>query len=315
MLARRVLGPLKTLREGAERIGRGDLSSRLELATGDEFESLADEFNRMAASLEELQQDWELKIDARTSELAVANQKLREASEHKSRFLANVNHELRTPVSAIIGFTRLVLRKSEGQIRIAERDKLQKTLITAERLLEVINGLLDFAKIEAGRMELLPEHFRIDDAIQTAAATIEPMLNGHVRLVREVQADMPALNTDRKKLEQILINLLVNAAKFTERGEIKIAACCNKGLLNLAITDSGAGMSQDALTHIFEEFHQGSKATARKYGGTGLGLAIVRRLVDVLGGEIVVNSTLGVGSTFNVRIPLHAVPASNRTSH
>jgi signal transduction histidine kinase len=303
---RRVVGPLRSLRQGVERIGSGDLSHRVELKTGDEIEILAEEFNKMTDRLRDAYAGLEQKVAERTQELAVANQKLDEASRHKSQFLANVSHELRTPLNAIIGFTRLVLRKTEGQIAGLQTENLQKVLISAEHLLHLINGLLDLSKIEAGRMEVLPESFKLGEVIEKAASTVEPMLkDGSVRLVREIALDVPPINTDREKLEQILLNLLSNAAKFTERGEIKISAWRENGFLKVAVSDTGIGMEREALQYIFEEFRRVDGAGTRKYSGTGLGLAIVKKLVALLGGEISVESELGKGSTFTVKLPIH----------
>jgi signal transduction histidine kinase len=300
------VGPLGTFRPGVERIGSGDLSHRVELKTGDEIEILAEEFNKMTGQLRDAHAGLEQKVAVRTQELAVANQKLDEASRHKSQFLANVSHELRTPLNAIIGFTRVVLRKTEGQIPDLQSENLQKVLISAEHLLQLINGLLDLSKIEAGRMEVLAEFFRLDEVIEKAASTVEPMLkDGSVRLVREIALDLPPINTDREKFEQILLNLLSNAAKFTERGEIKISAWQENGFLKVAVSDTGIGMEREALQHIFEEFRRVDVAGTRKFSGTGLGLAIVKKLVTLLGGEISVKSELGKGSTFTVTLPIH----------
>jgi signal transduction histidine kinase len=305
-VARRVIRPLRTLRQGVERIGSGDLSHRVELKTGDEIEILAEQFNKMTAALQEAYTGLENKIADRTQELVIANQRLDQASRYKSQFLANVSHELRTPLNAIIGFTRLVLRKTEGQIPNLQTENLQKVLISAEHLLQLINGLLDLSKIEAGRMEVLPESFRLDEVIEKAASTVEPMLkDDSVRLVREIALDIPPINTDREKFEQILLNLLSNAAKFTERGEIKISAWQENGFLKVAVSDTGIGMEREALQYIFEEFRRVDVAGTRKYSGTGLGLAIVKKLVTLLGGEISVESELGKGSTFTVKLPIH----------
>ncbi len=305
LISRRVLRPVEVLRRGAARIGAGALDHRIDVRTGDELEALGEEFNRMAARLQESYTSLEQKVDQRTHELSGLNQKLDEASRHKSQFLANVNHELRTPVSAIIGFTRLVLRKTEGQIHEAEREKLQKTLITGEHLLNMINGLLDLAKIEAGRVEVRLETVKVDEVIRWAASTVEPILkDGRVRLIREIASGIPSLNTDREKLEQIILNLLSNAAKFTEKGEIKISASQENGSLKLVVSDTGIGIEKRALNHVFEEFHRADTLSTRKHGGTGLGLAIVKKLVNVMGGDICVESEVGKGSTFTVTLPL-----------
>ena len=238
-------------------------------------------------------------------ELGEKNEQLEVASKHKSQFLANVSHELRTPLNSIIGFTRIVLRRSEGKIDVLQKENLQKVLISAEHLLNLINGLLDLAKIEAGRMEIYAETFKLEEIVRIATATVEPMLrNGNVRLVTEIAADLPLIKTDRDKLKQVVLNLLSNSAKFTEKGEIKVAAWTVNGSMKLAVSDTGIGMTQDAINYIFEEFRQVDMSTTRKYGGTGLGLAIVKRLTNLLGGDIAVESEEGKGTKFTVTLPM-----------
>jgi len=304
-VARRVVRPLGALREGVERIGWGDLSYRLQLETGDEIEVLAEEFNRMTAALQEAYAGLEQKVAERTQALLVANEKLDDASRHKSRFLASVSHELRTPLNAIIGFTRVVLRKTEGQIAGLQRENLHKVLISAEHLLTLINGLLDLSRIEAGRMDIVPKAFKLDEVLDVAVSTVEPMLkSGRVQLVREIAPGLPPLDTDREKLQQILLNLLANAAKFTEDGEIKVSAWQEEGSLKLVVADTGIGMEREALGYIFDEFRRVESAGAQQYPGTGLGLAITRQLVRLLGGKIAADSEVGKGSTFMVLIPI-----------
>ena len=289
------------------------LSSRLEIKTGDEIETLAEEFNKMTAHLREAQTGLERKVAERTQALTVANEKLEEASQHKSQFLANVNHELRTPMSAIIGYGRLVLRETEGQIPQLQRENLQDLLRNAERLLNQIDSLLDFAKIEAGKMEVTVQPVKVDEVIQGAISTIEPIVNGGgVRIIREIAPDIPAMSTDRQKLRQIILDLLDNAAKFTERGEIKIIASQQNGSLKVVVSDTGIGIPKTELIKIFEEFHRGDLSSAKSYRGTGLGLAIVKQFVNLLGGEIAVESEVGKGSVFTVTLPLEN--PSNETS-
>lgn len=305
LVSRRVVRPLETLRHGVERIRKGDLTARLDLKTGDEIEILADEFNEMAAHLREAYAGLERKVAGRTRELTLANEKLEEASKLKSQFLANVNHELRTPVSAIIGYARLLRRETVGQISPLQTENLHDLLQNAERLLNLIDSLLDFARIEAGKMELRVEPVRVDEIIDGATSSVEPFLNhGSVRVMREIAAGIPPLNTDREKLRQIIINLLDNAVKFTERGEIKIAARQQNGSFQLMVSDTGIGIDKEDLSRIFEEFHRGDSSNMRKYRGTGLGLAIAKRFVNLLGGEISVESEVGKGSTFTVMLPL-----------
>lgn len=230
---------------------------------------------------------------------------LEAANKHKSQFLANVSHELRTPLNAIIGFTRMVIRKTGDQIPKLQKDNLQKVLISSEHLLSLINDLLDLAKIESGRMEVFAEFFKIEEVIQVATTTVEPLLkDGRVRLITEINRDVPTLNTDRDKLKQSILNLLSNAAKFTEKGEIKVSAWQENGSLKLVVSDTGIGMKKEALENIFEDFRQADMSSSSKFGGTGLGLAIVKRFVNLLGGDIGVESEVGKGSTFTITLPL-----------
>ena len=239
------------------------------------------------------------------NEIQEKSKQLEAANRHKSDFLARVSHDLRTPLNAIMGFTRIVLRRMEGQMPDLQKENLQKVLISSEHLLNLINGLLDLAKIDAGKMDVIAVSFRLEEIINMSTATVEPLLkDGRVKIVRDVPPGLPPLKTDRDKLKQILLNLLSNAAKFTEQGEIRVSASRENGILKLAVSDTGIGMNPAALEHIFEEFQQAEKTTASKYGGTGLGLAIVKKFINLMGGEIAVESEIGKGSTFTVTIPM-----------
>jgi signal transduction histidine kinase/HAMP domain-containing protein len=238
-------------------------------------------------------------------EIEEKSRQLEVANRHKSDFLANVSHDLRTPLNSIIGFTRIVLRRTGDQIPDLQKENLQKVLISSEHLLKLINGLLDLAKIEAGRMELFAETFKLDEVVRVATSTVEPMLkDGRVRLVTEIAPDISPVRSDREKLKQILLNLLSNAAKFTEQGEIRVSARHENGTLKLAVSDTGIGMKKEALNHIFEEFRQAERSTSSTYGGTGLGLAIVKRLTNLMGGDVAVESEVGKGSKFTITIPM-----------
>lgn len=239
-------------------------------------------------------------------EIEEKGRQLEAANRHKSDFLANVSHDLRTPLNSIIGFTRIVLRRTGDQIADLQKENLQKVLISSEHLLKLINGLLDLAKIEAGKMEVIAETVRVEDIVSMATATVEPLLkDGRVRFVKDIPPDLPPLATDRDKLKQILLNLLSNAAKFTEDGEIRVSARQENGNLKLAVSDTGIGMKKESLEHIFEEFRQAEKSTASRYGGTGLGLAIVKKFTNLMGGDIGVESEVGKGSKFTITIPIN----------
>jgi signal transduction histidine kinase len=282
-----VIGPVEQMDTRLSEIATGDFSQHVDVLNRDELGALAGNLNQM------------------NDELGQLYGQLEAANRHKSEFLANVSHDLRTPLNAIIGFTRMVLRKTEGQIPDLQKDNLQKVLVSGEHLLGLINSLLDLAKIEAGRMEVFSESFRLDEVIHMTASTIEPMLkDGRVRLVREIAPDIPPLNTDRQKLKQIILNLLSNAAKFTEQGEIKVSAWQENSSVKLTVADTGIGMKQEALSHIFEEFRQAETSTSGQYGGTGLGLAIVKKFVNLMGGDIGVESEAGKGSKFTIILPI-----------
>jgi len=278
--------------------------ARLDVRTGDEIEILADEFNKMTAHLEEARADLERKVAERTQKLSIANEKLAEVSQHKSQFLASVNHELRTPVAAIIGYGRLLRRETQGQISPLQRQNIQDLLDNAERLLGLIDSLLDFARIEAGKMDVRVQPVAVEEVIQAAVATIEPAVNdAGLRLIRDISPGLPVLYTDREKLRQVILNLLDNAAKFTERGEITVSAWPCDGRLRLVVADTGPGIAPDELGRIFEAFHRGGSSGRRTSRGAGLGLAIVAKFVDLLGGVLEVQSEVGKGSMFTVTLP------------
>jgi len=304
-MRQRVVRPLETLRRGVERIGKGDLDHRLDMKTSDDIEILADEFNKMAAHVKEAYTNLERKVAERTHELTVANAQLAELNSLKSQFLANVNHELRTPLSAIISYAGLILNETRGQISLLQKENLQDLLKNAERLLTLIDSLLDISAIEAGKLPVRVEPVDLAEIVRTAVATIESTVDkNYVHVIRSSAPNMPVFNTDRDKLRQILLNLLDNAAKFTEHGEIRISAARENGSVKLVVSDTGIGIAEQDLDRVFEEFHRVGTANGKKYRGTGLGLAIVKRLIGLLGGSIEVSSKLGEGSSFTVTLPL-----------
>ncbi|MCP4540047.1 MAG: response regulator [Chloroflexi bacterium] len=228
-----------------------------------------------------------------------------EANQTKNVFLANMSHELRTPLNAIIGFTRLAKRRSQDVLPQKQLDNLEKVLVSAEYLLTLINAILDISKIEAGRMEVHPTAFNAEMLINACSRTVQPFIeNEALSLVQDVQVDLPLLFTDQDKVRRILLNLLSNAIKFTQTGTVAVTAQRWGNALMLAVTDTGIGIPEDALERIFEAFQQVDDSTTRKYGGTGLGLSISRHLARLLGGDLTVKSTVGVGSTFTAVIPL-----------
>jgi signal transduction histidine kinase len=238
------------------------------------------------------------------SQLVAAKDEAMKATQAKSQFLANMSHELRTPMNAIMGFTRLVMRRSKDDLQTKQYENLEKILISSEHLLTLINDILDLSKIEAGQIEIHPADFSLESLVDACLRTLEPLVESNrVRLVKEIEPDLPMLFTDEDKLKQILINLLSNAVKFTEKGTITLASRSRNGTIVIEATDSGIGIAEEALDQIFEEFQQVDSSTTRRHGGTGLGLAITRHLSGLLGGDITVQSRVGVGSTFTVTVP------------
>ena len=251
-------------------------------------------------------------VDQRTRELETAREQAVEANRTKSNFLANMSHELRTPLNAIIGFSRVVMRRSKDTLEPREFENMGKILGSAEHLLSLINTVLDLSKIEAGRMELYPEEFDLEPAIEACLRTVEPMVQSKdLALVVDIEAGLPTLVTDEDKLKQILINLLSNAVKFTAAGRVSVTCRRAPGAVSIAVADTGIGIAPDALGSIFEEFRQVDGSSTRQYGGTGLGLAITRHLVELLGARIEVESEQGEGSTFTVTVPIRYVFAPN----
>ena len=246
----------------------------------------------------------ETRIGERTQQLRQLNQQLQSASRHKSEFLANMSHELRTPMNAIIGFTKLVMRRSKEQLPQKQYENLQKSLSSAEHLLTLINQILDLSKIEAGRLEVYPARFRLETMIEECVRTVEPMIKAeYVELSSNVASGLPELYSDRDKLKQIVLNLLSNAIKFTERGQIRLEAKGGKEWIAIDVADTGRGIPRDKFDFIFEEFRQIDGGATRQRGGTGLGLSISRHLARLLGGDISVYSVVGEGSTFTIKVP------------
>jgi signal transduction histidine kinase/HAMP domain-containing protein len=253
-------------------------------------------------------------VYADVTDLQEARDQALQATEAKSQFLASMSHELRTPMNAIIGFTRLVMRRAKDVLPAQQYGNLEKILASANHLLALLNDVLDLSKIEAGKMAVLVERFEVAPLLGQVQAVVQPLIarNGNT-LVVEGAPDLGAMTSDQTKLRQNLLNLLSNAAKFTKDGRITLAArrLARDGeeWLEFKVSDTGIGMTAEQLGKLFEAFSQAEASTARDYGGTGLGLAITRRYCRMLGGDITAVTAPGTGSTFTMLLPAIAPDA------
>lgn len=306
-----IVKPLKHLTEVADQVRDGKLNERANLKTGDEFETLSRSFNKMLhhlmdwqAALQNANEDLDRKVD----EQAQLNLKLYEMNQVKSEFLANMSHELRTPLNSIIGFSEVLEAGGlDGkQLRFASNIKSSGRL-----LLDLINDVLDLAKLEAGMMEVRPTDFSINQLCNELGDMVRTLAEKKsIQLVYEGDENFEPVFQDKIKIRQVLTNLLSNAIKFTpEGGKIRFTASrTREDLLSLQVSDTGVGIAESDQEIIFEKFRQGpsalgSDALTREVSGTGLGLSIVKELCILLGGKISLDSQVGKGSTFTVVIP------------
>ena len=307
-----IVRPLEHLRDVSEEISRGHTEVRAEIHTNDEFEDLAESYNRMLRHMTDAQT--ELKqvndtLDAKVDQLAQLNMKLYEMNRLKSDFLANMSHELRTPLNSIIGFSEVL----QGIDNLSDKQKRYATNIqkSGRILLDMINDILDLAKVEAGKMDVRLSEFQIALIVNAQCDLVRTLTEDkNIDLLVNVSEDLPPLYQDQIKIQQILTNLLSNAIKFTpEGGRISVnASRDNKDRLQLVVADTGVGIAEIDRDVIFEKFRQSAQVTGkdgmtREFSGTGLGLSIVKELCKLLQGEIDFESELGKGSTFKVLLP------------
>jgi len=267
-------------------------------------------YEQLKAASDELQ----ARVQAATAELATQNELLRrqaieleQASRLKSQFLANMSHEFRTPLNAILGYTHMLLQGVAGDLLPAVKRQLQRIDSNGRHLMTIINEILDITRIEAGKMPMQLSEFNLNELVPEVMTELDPVISrSKLTVAPRLRPDLPTIYSDRQKVKQIIVNLLSNALKFTHEGGIQITVGYNPAerTASVAVADTGIGISPENHEKIFEDFRQVDDSPSRQYGGTGLGLAICRRLATALGGRITLESTMGVGSTFTLTIPV-----------
>jgi signal transduction histidine kinase len=239
------------------------------------------------------------------TEIGEKSRQLELASQHKSQFLANMSHELRTPLNAILGYTELIIDNIYGEVPDKARTTLERIQSNGKHLLGLINDVLDLSKIEAGQLNLTLTDYSVKDVVHNVFGAVESLANNKkLALKVEIAPNLPPAHGDERRLTQVLLNLVGNAIKFTDEGEVAIKASSANGSVTVAVRDTGPGISQADQAKIFEEFQQADSSTTKEKGGTGLGLAIARRIVEMHGGRLWVESEPGRGSTFSFTVPI-----------
>jgi two-component system, NtrC family, sensor kinase len=311
LLARRLVRPIESIQTAAARIGSGALDQRIEVAANDELGALAEEFNRMATQLQESYSSLEQKVEERTLELETAlseldekSRELEAASEHKSAFLANMSHELRTPLNAILGFSQVLREGMAGEVNAKQAEYLDDVLSSGNHLLALINDVLDLSKVEAGEVELEVAPFSLREALERGIVMVrERASEDGVQLALGLDTGVDVIEGDERRIRQVIFNLLSNAVKFTPPGgAVDVSAAQVNGEVRVSVADSGPGIAPEDHKRIFEEFRQ-TEAGVSQGEGTGLGLALSKRLVELHGGRIWVDSELGRGATLVFTLP------------
>jgi len=304
-VVRRLVKPIQSLAVSAQAIQHGDFSKQTQVVGVDELGQLAQAFNDMVVAIQKRETDLRQQAD----ELRVATAKATEASRVKGEFLANVSHELRTPLNAIIGFSDMLLMGMSGELNDKQRHKIERLEENGKRLLTLINHVLDLTRIEARRIEIASKPFSPTTLAERLTAQMQVLAERrNLNFITYIDPALPkTLVGDEDRIEQVIVNLLSNAFKFTEKGTVTLEVSLNlpQHEWNIVVSDTGMGIPPHALEIIFEEFRQVDGSSSRAFKGSGLGLAITRNLVRIMDGQIQVQSELEVGSKFIVSFPIN----------
>jgi signal transduction histidine kinase len=282
-----IVGPVTEIETRLSQIATGDFTKRVDVRNRDELGTLAINVNHMSEQLGQLYEEVEA------------------ANRHKSQFLANMSHELRTPLNSILGYSELLIDGIYGELAEKCRSVLERVQSNGKHLLGLINDVLDLSKIEAGQLTLAVDDYSMSSIVKSVVAITESLARAKgLALSTLIQGELPTGRGDERRLTQVLLNLVGNAIKFTDKGSVEVNARVEDEQFIVSVRDTGAGIAEADQSLIFDEFQQVDSANTRQKGGTGLGLAIAKRIVEMHGGRIVLESTLGFGSTFRMILPL-----------
>jgi signal transduction histidine kinase len=282
-----LIGPVTEIDDRLRQVAAGDFTGRVRVANRDELGALAANVNRTC------------------EELGHLYQQLEAATRHKSEFLANTSHELRTPLNAILGYAELIEDNIYGEVPGKIREVLQRIQSNGRHLLGLINDVLDISKIEAGQLTLSIADYSLNEAIATVVTATSGLADEKQLALRTtISGELPVGAGDERRITQVLLNLVGNAIKFTEAGEVELRAAAKNGSFEVSVSDTGPGIPAEERERIFEEFQQLDSSSTRAKGGTGLGLAIAKRIIEMHGGRIWVDSEVGHGSTFSFTLPV-----------
>ena len=308
----RITGPIRELHHGAKIIGSGNLDFRVNIQTGDEIEALGEEFNKMAgelrffyATLEQKVKDKTIELETTNSQLEQANRSLVKANKAKDEFLHVMSHELRTPLNVSLGYSQLIKDETLGAINQEQYNALNKVIGGAKELMNLIGEILSVTGIEAGKVTAHMYQLQMGELLDDLKSDYDIPLDKKLTFKWDYPSEPRIIITDGDKLKHILQNLINNAVKFADEGSITISARYfpETKVAEFKVADTGIGIGQEMLPSIFQRFQQLDSSDTRRHGGLGLGLYIVKKYIEVLGGQIQVNSELGKGSIFAVTIP------------
>ncbi|PKL17623.1 MAG: hypothetical protein CVV49_10225 [Spirochaetae bacterium HGW-Spirochaetae-5] len=293
LLAEYIIIPIRKLTSGARRVSEGNLDCRIAINRTDEFGVLADTFNSMVVNLKSAH-----------TEITTANDELKKANRLKDDFLANTSHELKTPLTGIIGIAESLIDGAAGDMNDSQKSNLQMIVFSGKRLTHLVNDILDFSKMKNNDIVLHKKAIDMRQITEVVSTLLIPVIgNKSLKILNNINAEIPPAYADENRIQQIMYNIMGNAVKFTDSGTITVSSSITESEMEISIADTGIGIPEEKFADIFEYFKQVDSSDTRSYGGTGLGLAITKKLVELHGGKIDVSSKPGSGSIFKFTIP------------